>query len=63
MAIKQKQCTLAPRHSWTFVTNVKFTRTSSGPGGSRVSISLRGKYRCECGEVKYAAELITREIV
>jgi len=62
MATKQKPCTVTPKHSWTFVSNVKFTRASHGPGGSRVSISLRGKYRCECGEVKYAAAQIAREI-
>lgn len=62
MATKQKPCTLAAKHSWKFVTNVKFTRASHGPSGSRVSISLRGKYCCECGEVKYAAAQIVREV-
>lgn len=62
MATKQKPCPLAAKHSWAFVANVKFTRSSYGPSGSRVSISLRGKYRCKCGEVKYAAAQITREI-
>lgn len=58
MANKQKPCSLAPKHSWAFVTNVKFTRASHGPTSSRVSMSLRGKYRCACGEVKYAAPAI-----
>lgn len=43
-----KKCTLAPRHQWTWTKNT----TSGQVGGRGISLSLRGIYRCKCGEQK-----------
>jgi hypothetical protein len=43
-----KPCTLGKRHKWTHIKNVRF-----GSIGLRTaSFSLKGLYRCECGEEK-----------
>lgn len=43
-----KKCTLAPRHQWTWTKNV----TNGQVGGRGINLSLRGIYRCKCGEQK-----------
>ena len=43
-----KPCTQGPRHKWTWLKNT----TSSLIGGRGASFSLRGIYRCACGERK-----------
>lgn len=43
-----KPCTLGKRHKWAFVNNVT-TASSTGTG---FRLTRRGKYRCECGEIK-----------
>lgn len=43
-----KPCTHGPRHKWTWLKNT----TSGQIGGRGASFSLRGIYRCACGERK-----------
>lgn len=45
---KIKPCTHGARHKWQFVKNT----TNAQAGGRGISISLRGIYRCECGQKK-----------
>ena len=46
------KCTLAPQHKWVFQRNVV---SSKGVGGGVTKLSLRGKYRCACGETRIGA--------
>lgn len=43
-----KKCTLGPKHKWTFVKNV----TIENRKVAWVQFSLRGRYKCACGETK-----------
>lgn len=45
------KCALSKRHKWQFMYNVQTTTMTLRTG----SISLRGLYKCECGEKKYGA--------
>lgn len=44
-----KPCTKGPRHTWTWVNNC----TSAKITGRSASFTLRGRYRCACGAVKF----------
>ncbi|PTT35467.1 hypothetical protein DBR23_23470 [Acidovorax sp. HMWF018] len=46
--MKQKPCTLNPKHKWEFVKNVNQTVIN----GRSARLSLRGFYRCACGATK-----------
>lgn len=48
MSSKTKPCTVGARHKWQFVKNT----TSTNVGGRSIGFSLRGIYRCECGQKK-----------
>jgi len=44
-----KKCTLGSRHKWEYIKNVQVhTQTSR-----TFSISLKGLYKCACGQKKY----------
>lgn len=43
-------CTKDKRHSWTWMCNIKLTSINYGNG--RGTISLRGRYACDCGAKK-----------
>lgn len=43
-----RKCKLGSRHKWVFQHNVQITRIN----GNRGSVSLRGLYKCQCGEQK-----------
>ena len=48
---KTPVCTLGVKHKWVFVKNGQVTKTSSSMGGGcSVQISLRGLYKCACGQ-------------
>lgn len=49
---KTKPCTNGPRHSWTWVKNFNRTRITHTARGSSAQISLKGLYRCACGETR-----------
>ncbi|WP_441280619.1 hypothetical protein [Tardiphaga sp. 862_B3_N1_1] len=49
MTTKPKPCTSGPKHQWAWLKNTTVTKGSM----RQVHISLRGLYRCECGERKY----------
>lgn len=53
------ECTRGKRHTWVFVKNV--TRVNNS--GSRVTISSRGKYTCECGQEKLGPTKRTTNLV
>jgi hypothetical protein len=46
---KTKPCTLGPKHKWQWVENVTIRNVTMNSRGTRISISLRGLYKCECG--------------
>lgn len=52
MSAKPKPCTLGPKHKWTWLKNTKTYKGSFTGGGHAVQISLKGIYKCECGEKK-----------
>lgn len=52
---KQKPCTLGPRHKWEWVRDTTVKHVSLGTLGSRMSISRKGIYKCNCGGLKYGA--------
>lgn len=47
--MKTKKCTLGIKHKWEFIENI----TNPSIIGSSATLTLCGKYRCACGEVKY----------
>lgn len=47
--MKPRTCTLGKRHKWQFVRNVKFAQVSM----QSTSLSIRGLYKCACGETKH----------
>lgn len=55
MIIKTPKCTKAPRHTWSFVKNVKAGSITVSGRGSHGRFTLKGLYRCECGATKHAA--------
>lgn len=44
-----KPCTLGAKHKWTHVRDVTIRDIKMGPSGTRVKLSARGEYTCECG--------------
>jgi hypothetical protein len=53
MVAKTKPCTLGPKHKWTHVRDVTFKSITQGPSGTRMTLSCRGGYKCECGATRY----------
>jgi hypothetical protein len=51
--MKTKPCTLGPKHKWAHVRDVTFKNVDMGPSGTRVRLSCRGAYMCECGATRY----------
>ena len=51
--MKQKPCTLAPKHAWQFVRNVTLKTARISTKGTSVKFSFRGLYKCACGEHRY----------
>lgn len=48
-----KTCSITNgKHKWTFVKNVSKATMTFGPKGSHGTLSVRGLYRCECGETR-----------
>lgn len=52
MSAKPKQCTFGPKHKWVWLKNTRIGKGSFAGGGHTVQISLKGIYKCECGEKK-----------
>lgn len=52
MSAKPKPCTLGPKHKWTWLKNAKITMFTFGGRASAGQLSLKGIYKCECGEKK-----------
>lgn len=48
-----KPCTKGTRHKWTWVKDSTVKSIHIGAIGGRATISRKGVYKCECGEVKY----------
>lgn len=56
MAEKIKPCSLFKRHKWVWARNVNVrTGRLYASGAASVSITLKGRYLCECGETKLGA--------
>lgn len=52
MTTKNKACTLTPKHKWTWVKNVVQQSITYSAVGNSARMSLKGLYKCECGERK-----------
>lgn len=52
MAAKQKPCTLGSKHKWIWVRNITISTIKYTPRGTTGHHSLRGEYKCECGEIR-----------
>lgn len=52
-----KPCTIGKRHKWTFVNNQTVTSGTL----TTIRLSLKGLYRCECGEKKFGEPEVTSE--
>ena len=47
-----KPCTLGKRHKWEFVKSITSQKVHLSAKGTTVQLSMRGLYRCQCGEKK-----------
>jgi hypothetical protein len=47
--VEAKTCTNGPRHTWTWINNC----TKAHIGRNSASFTLRGRYRCACGAIKF----------
>lgn len=47
---KPKPCTLGPKHKWEFVKNFSSTKSVFNGRGSFATMTLRGYYKCLCGQ-------------
>ena len=56
--MKQKPCTLNPKHKWELVKNINQTVIN----GRSARLSLRGLYRCACGATKLGRTTPTARI-
>lgn len=50
--IKTPPCTLGPKHKWTWVRNFTQSSITYLSRGSSCRISLKGEYKCECGQTR-----------
>lgn len=53
MAVKQKPCTLGPKHKWAWVKDKTVTTGTVGMYSATRQISRKGVYKCGCGAAKY----------
>lgn len=49
---KVPPCTIGPKHKWTWVVNFTQGSMTFSSRGSTGRLTLKGKYRCECGAVR-----------
>ena len=51
--MKTSPCTNGPRHKWQLVKNVNVGNFKVTARGTLGSFSLRGLYKCQCGQRKH----------
>ncbi len=49
---KINTCTIGPKHQWLWIKNITNKKVTYSARGTAVQLSLRGLYKCACGELK-----------